>query len=48
MFKKGKDRKEKKTVVCNSPPTKILFQYLPFSAEPNQLKIADVTEGYDF
>ena len=38
---KGKDPKERKTVVYNNLPTQISFQYLPFSTQPNQLKIAD-------
>ena len=38
--KRWKDKKERKTVVYNNPSKSIFFQYLPFSTQPNQLKIA--------
>ena len=41
IFERGKDRKVRKTVVYNNPPIYIFFQYLPFSTQPNHLKIAD-------
>ena len=41
MFKGRKDRKERKAVVYDNPPKSIFFQYLPFSTQPNQLKIAN-------
>ena len=41
IFKRGKDRKERKTVVYNNPLKTIFLQYLPFSSLPNQLKTAD-------
>ena len=41
MFKRGKDRKEKNTVVYINPAKSIFFQYLPYSTQPTQLKIAD-------
>ena len=41
MFERVKDIKENKIVVYNNPLIKISFQYLPFSTQPNQLKIAD-------
>ena len=41
ISKRGKDLKERKTVVYNNPPIKIYFPYLPFKTQPNHLKIAD-------
>jgi hypothetical protein len=39
MLKRGKCRKERKTVVYNNPPKSIFFQYLPFlpSVEDSKL-----------
>ena len=41
MFKREKDRKERKTGVYNNPQKFSFSQYLPFSTQPNQKKIAN-------
>ena len=40
-MKRGKDRKQRKGVVYNNPPTCISFQNMPFLSQPSQLKSAD-------